>query len=220
MRLIPGKVNQNGPPSTSLGSRRVGRSVRRSLANARGSLAARRHQQPETGNPFRLAVCQDHWCQSVPVRERPRALRASSSFFKKLQSRVAPSYYLESLLCNAPTEAFSNKRSRARRRMYVRWCIPRGLFGKGCSRSGLPPSRVLIFREHLMNRLCGLSWGLSRCQAFELRELRVKDFLLAFLRTEVERRVAVASWDRQQIRHQRDDLPEIIGRLSEHALEL
>ena len=38
------------------------------------------------------------------------ALRASISFGKKLQSRGAPSYYLESLLCNAPTEAFSNKR--------------------------------------------------------------------------------------------------------------
>jgi hypothetical protein len=33
--------------------------------------------------------------------------------WQKLQSRVAPSYYLESLLCKAPTEAFSNKRSRA-----------------------------------------------------------------------------------------------------------
>ena len=28
--------------------------------------------------------------------------------------------------------------------MYVRWCIPRGLFGKGCSRSGLPPSLAAI----------------------------------------------------------------------------
>jgi hypothetical protein len=47
--------------------------------------------------------------------------------------------YLESLLCNAPTEAFSNKRSRARRRMYVRWCIPRGLFGKGwCPQTNTP----------------------------------------------------------------------------------
>ena len=80
---------------------------------------------------------------------------------KKLQSHVAPSYYLEGLLWNAPTEAFGNKGSRARRRMYVRWCIPRGLFGKGCSRSGLPPSRILIFRERLMNRLCGLSCWLA-----------------------------------------------------------
>jgi hypothetical protein len=39
-----------------------------------------------------------------------RALRLSISFGKKLLSRVTPSYYLESLLCNAPTEAFSNKR--------------------------------------------------------------------------------------------------------------
>ena len=55
----------------------------------------------------------------------------------------------------------ATKGSRARRRMYVRWCIPRGLFGKGCSRSGLPPSRILIFRERLMNRLCGLSCWLA-----------------------------------------------------------
>jgi hypothetical protein len=89
------------------------------------------------------------------------ALRASISFGKKLQSRVAPSCYLESLLCNAPTEAFSNETSRARRRMYVRWCIPCGFFGKGCSGSGLPPSRILMFREHLMNRLCGLSCWLA-----------------------------------------------------------
>ena len=34
-------------------------------------------------------------------------------------------------------------------------------FGKGCSTSGLPPSRILIFRERLMNRLCGLSCWLA-----------------------------------------------------------
>ncbi len=33
--------------------------------------------------------------------------------------------------------------------------------GKGCSRSGLPPSRILTFRERLMNRLCGLSCWLA-----------------------------------------------------------
>jgi hypothetical protein len=33
----------------------------------------------------------------------------------------------------------------------VRWCIPRGLFGKGCSSSGLPPSRILIFRDPVCN---------------------------------------------------------------------
>jgi hypothetical protein len=33
--------------------------------------------------------------------------------------------------------------------------------------------------------------GLPRGQAFDLRELRLKDFFLAFLRTEVESRVAV-----------------------------
>ena len=117
--------------------------------------------RPKPATRLGWLVCEDHCryrCRSVPMRERPRALRASISFGKKLRSRVAPSYYLESLLCNAPTEAFSNKRSRACRRMYVRWCIPRGLFGKGCSRSGLPPSRILMFRERLMNRLCGLSW--------------------------------------------------------------
>jgi hypothetical protein len=75
-----------------------------------------RYCDRDPGGPFRLTVCQDHCryrCQSVPVRERPQALRVSIWFGKELQSRVAPSYYLESLLCNAPTEAFSNKRSRA-----------------------------------------------------------------------------------------------------------
>ena len=96
----------------------------------------------ETGGPFRLAPARItagidvNRCQ----RESGPGVTRINLFGKKLESRVAPSYYLESLLCNAPTEAFSNKRSRARRRMYVRWCIPRGLFGKGCSRSGLPPA--------------------------------------------------------------------------------
>ena len=67
--------------------------------------------------------------------------------------------------------------------------------------------------EHHQNRL-------PRGQAFELRELRLKNPLLALLRAEVERRVAVASWDRQQACHQRHDLPKIAGRLGEHRLEL
>ena len=136
-------------------------------------MTAEERKNGRWGGPFRLVLSQDYcWyrCQSVPVREEwPRALRVSNSFGKKLQSSVAPSYYLESLLCNAPTEAFSNKRSRARRRMYVRWCIPRGLFGKGCSRSGLPPSRILMFRERLINRLCGLSCWLIRNSAWWTR---------------------------------------------------
>ena len=109
--------------------------------------------RPKPANPFRLVVCQDHCryrCQSVPVREWPGVTRINLVWQKAPEPRRAV-VYLESLLCNAPTEAFSNKRSRARRRMYVRWCIPRGLFGKGCSRSGLPPSRILMFRERLMN---------------------------------------------------------------------
>jgi hypothetical protein len=100
-------------------------------------------------------------CQSVPVRERPGRYAYQSRLAKKLQSRVSPLYYLEGLLWNAPVEAFGNKGSRARRRMYVRWCIPRGLLGKGCSRSGPPPSRILIFRERLMARLRGLSCWLA-----------------------------------------------------------
>ena len=70
----------------------------------------------ETGGPVQVGSVPGSLRASVSIGASARAdpaLRASSSFGKKLQSRVAPSYYLESLLCNAPTEAFSNKRSRA-----------------------------------------------------------------------------------------------------------
>ena len=47
--------------------------------------------------------------------------RAAGARIKEPRRAVVPS---ESLLRSPPTEAFSNKRSRARRRMYVRSCIP------------------------------------------------------------------------------------------------
>jgi hypothetical protein len=49
----------------------------------------------------------------------------------KAKGSVASSYYLKGPLWDAPTEAFGIKGSRARRWLYVRWCIPRGLFRKG-----------------------------------------------------------------------------------------
>ena len=112
----------------------------------------------ETGNPFRLAVCQDHWCQSVPVREeRPRALRVSISFGKKLQSSVAPSYYLESLLCNAPTELSATKGHAPEGAYTCTGAFHAAFSERVVAESGLPPSRILMFRERLMNRLCRLS---------------------------------------------------------------
>jgi hypothetical protein len=54
------------------------------------------------------------------------------------------------------------KGSRARSRMYVRRCIPRGLFGNSCSRSGLPPSRILVFCARLTPRYMGVSCWLGR----------------------------------------------------------
>jgi hypothetical protein len=94
------------------------------------------------------------------VRAAPGITRINL-VWQKIQSSVAPSYYLEGFLWNVPPEAYGKKGSRALRRMYVRWCIPRGLFGNGCSTSGLPPSRILIFRERLMTRLRGLSCWLA-----------------------------------------------------------
>ena len=92
--------------------------------------------------------------------ESGRALRASISFGKKLQSRVAPSYYLESLLCNAPTEAFSNKRSRSEGACTCAGAFhatfsERAVAGQGCHRAAScaraictrPKARRLTRRE-------------------------------------------------------------------------
>jgi hypothetical protein len=88
------------------------------------------------------------------------ALICALVMFVLVTRRLKPG--LKGLSCFHVSQLLSDaKGSRARRRMYVRWCIPRGLFGKGCSRSGLPPSRILMFRERLMNRLCGLSCWLA-----------------------------------------------------------
>ena len=48
----------------------------------------------------------------------------------------------------------------------------------------------------------------------------MKRLLLALLRGEIERRIAVAGRDRQQVRQQRNGLTEIIGPLGEHCLQL
>jgi hypothetical protein len=48
----------------------------------------------------------------------------------------------------------------------------------------------------------------------------VKRLLLALLRGEIERRIAVARRDRQQVRQQRNGLTEIIGSLGQDCLQL
>ena len=69
------------------------------------------------------------------------------------------------------------------------------------TRGGIAPVHVLPHHQH---------W-LTRRQPFELRKLGVKRLLLALLGREIERRIAVARRNRQQIRQQRNDLAEIIG---------
>jgi hypothetical protein len=48
----------------------------------------------------------------------------------------------------------------------------------------------------------------------------MKRLLLELLRSEIERRIAVAGRDRQQVREQRNGLTEIIGTLGQDYLEL
>jgi hypothetical protein len=77
-------------------------------------------------------------------------------------------------------------------------------------RGGVAPVHVLVHHQH----------GLSRSQSFDPHRLRMKRLLLALLRGEVQRRVAVASRNRQQLSQQGDGLAKVIGPLREHRLEL
>jgi hypothetical protein len=61
---------------------------------------------------------------------------------------------------------------------------------------------------------------LARRQSLELREKRLERLLLALLRRQVEVRIAVACWGRQQVRQQRNGLTEIIGSSGQDCLQL
>ena len=61
---------------------------------------------------------------------------------------------------------------------------------------------------------------LTRRQPLDLRHQRPQRLLLALLRREVERGIAVACRNRVQIRDQRHVLAEVIGGQGEHRLEL
>jgi hypothetical protein len=81
---------------------------------------------------------------------------------------------------------------------------------EGLTRGGIAPVHVLPHHQH----------RLTRHQSFELRQLGVKRLLPALLGREIERRIAVARRDRQQVRQQRNDLAEIIGSLGQDCLQL
>ena len=61
---------------------------------------------------------------------------------------------------------------------------------------------------------------MTRRQSLELRHLGMERLFLALLRGEVQGRIAVARWDRQQVRQQRNGLAEIIGPLGQDCLQL
>jgi hypothetical protein len=67
---------------------------------------------------------------------------------------------------------------------------------EGLARGGIAPMHVLPYHQH----------RLTRRQPLELCQLGVKRPLLALLRREIERRIAVACRDRQQIGQQRNGL--------------
>ena len=73
---------------------------------------------------------------------------------------------------------------------------------------GIAPVHVL---PHHQYRLSGR-------QPLDLRQLGVKRLLLALLRREIERRIAVACRDRQQVRQQRNGLAEILGSFGQDGL--
>jgi hypothetical protein len=81
---------------------------------------------------------------------------------------------------------------------------------EGLARGGIAPVHVLPYHQH----------RLTRRQPLKLCQLGMKRLLLELLRSEIERRIAVAGRDRQQVREQRNGLTEIIGTLGQDCLEL
>ena len=69
---------------------------------------------------------------------------------------------------------------------------------------------VLVHHQH---RLAG-------GKPLDLRGQRRQCFLLALLRCQVERRIALASGDREQVGEQRRNRTNIVGRLCQQGLEL
>src|SRR5215472_2688467 len=78
------------------------------------------------------------------------------------------------------------------------------------SRGGVAPVNILPNNQH----------RLTRRQALDLHQLGMERFLLALLWGEVQRQIAVACRDRQQVRQQRNGLTEIIGSLGKNGLQL
>src|SRR5215469_3894073 len=62
-------------------------------------------------------------------------------------------------------------------------------------------------------------WPLRR-QSFDLSQLRMKRLLLSLLGGEMERRVAIAYLDRQQVGQRWDGLAKVVSALREHRLQL
>jgi hypothetical protein len=77
-------------------------------------------------------------------------------------------------------------------------------------RGGVAPVHVLVHHQH----------GLTRSQPFDVRHQRMKRLLFALLRGEVQRRVAVASRNRQQLSQQGDGLAKVMDPLREQRLKL
>ena len=117
------------------------------------------------------------------------------------RSRRGRRLRLISVTCGRPTQGGTNSGRKVTIARSGRLERPADDQLEKFERGGIGPMRVLDHQQH----------RLTRRQPLDLRHQRPQCLLLALLRGEVERGIAVAGRNRQQIRQQGHGLAEIIG---------